>query len=387
MLSPEYLRFQQTKFFSSLDGLRALSILGVIWFHTGFGAQYYEYFNSIPVLREGAFGVDIFFAISGFLITTLLLREQRRNGCISLRDFYIRRTLRIWPLYYAVLGLYVVLVLMLEHGTDRGHQFFKYLPSYFTFTYTWFGPQGDEPGAIFNFAWSLATEEQFYLFWPFLLAFLPRPGPVIVMIALILARLAFSFGWLSSVLPPETLSARIAGSLAVPICLGALLAHALHFPRWFDAIFKLLGRPLAAPAALALLAAAPVPRGHGGHVLAWFVLPLLLGACVIREDNGLSRVLALHPIAFIGMISYGMYMFNTLCIRSVRPVAGQAGIAHPLLTFPLSLAGTAAVAYLSFKYFEYPFLKLKQRFERLSRPPMTQAAVQIRSEVGERVHP
>ena len=105
------------RFFESLDGLRALSILGVIWSHVWYvsGPAYYNTLIKVPVLRNGAFGVSVFFGISGFLITTLLLREQLKNGRISLRDFYIRRTLRIWPLYYATLALYIVLVLALQH--------------------------------------------------------------------------------------------------------------------------------------------------------------------------------------------------------------------------------------------------------------------------------
>ena len=156
----------RTRFFESLDGLRAISILGVIWTHVWYvsGPDYYDTLIKLPVLRNGAFGVSIFFAISGFLITTLLLREQLKYGRISLRDFYIRRTLRIWPLYYATLALYVALVLILQRGTGRNHVFFHYLPGYLTFTYTWFAGW-QESSAIFNFAWSLSVEEQFYLIW------------------------------------------------------------------------------------------------------------------------------------------------------------------------------------------------------------------------------
>src|SRR5579862_611155 len=90
-------KFLQTRKFVSLDGLRCASILAVIWHHaTGIG--------------KGYLGVEIFFAISGFLITTLLLRERRGFGDISLGDFYARRSLRILPLYYTVLAIYVVLV-------------------------------------------------------------------------------------------------------------------------------------------------------------------------------------------------------------------------------------------------------------------------------------
>jgi peptidoglycan/LPS O-acetylase OafA/YrhL len=127
---PQYADFSRTKFFTSLDGLRALSILGVIWSHVWYtsGLRYFNKLETIPVLRMGGFGVDVFFCISGFLITTLLLRERSRNGKISLRDFYIRRSLRIWPLYYVTLAVYVVLVLTLQRGTGRDKIFFHYFP-------------------------------------------------------------------------------------------------------------------------------------------------------------------------------------------------------------------------------------------------------------------
>jgi len=163
--STAYDQFRGVRFFGSLDGLRAASILGVIWFHTWYGTTYFDALQRIPVLREGFFGVDVFFAISGFLITTLLLREREKDGKISLRDFYVRRGLRIWPLYYAMLGLYVVLVLLVEHHTDRGRAFFHFLPSYLTYTYTWFGPGSGQPGAIFNFA--LLASELSDLGWAF----------------------------------------------------------------------------------------------------------------------------------------------------------------------------------------------------------------------------
>ncbi len=196
----------------------ALSILGVIWVHTWFGTPQFDWLQKIPVLHKGEFGVEVFFAISGFLITTLLLRERDRYHSISLKAFYIRRSLRIWPLYYAVLGLYVLLVIFTEHDPDRKRVFFVCLPSYLTYTYTWFGVWGRGPGAIFNFGWSLSTEEQFYVFWPFIVKFFRRPWAVIAMIAVIVVRVTTQFGGLNRILPPDSLAHHILMSIAVPIC-------------------------------------------------------------------------------------------------------------------------------------------------------------------------
>src|SRR5215831_11452940 len=119
-LSVEHRAFLEVRRFGSLDGLRAISILAVIWSHGPGQTAKWE------LARSGRLGVDLFFAISGFLITTLLLREQSASGGISLRQFYARRALRIFPLYYAVLALYCVLMAA-SRNTNSGSGFFSHL--------------------------------------------------------------------------------------------------------------------------------------------------------------------------------------------------------------------------------------------------------------------
>src|SRR5437764_5780551 len=104
--------YLNTKYFGALDGLRCISILMVIGFHCQLTCT--RFFHT------GQYGVSLFFVISGFLITTLLLREQMTSGQISLKQFYIRRTLRIFPLYYATLIIYIGLVFLTSHGPERG---------------------------------------------------------------------------------------------------------------------------------------------------------------------------------------------------------------------------------------------------------------------------
>src|ERR1700739_2072049 len=286
---PSHSQFMRIRFFESLDGLRALSILGVIWSHVWYvsGPAYYNTLIKVPVLRNGAFGVSVFFGISGFLITTLLLREQLKNGRISLRDFYIRRTLRIWPLYYGTLALCVVLVLVLQRGTGRDHVFFHYLPGYLTFTYTWFAGW-EASGAIFNFAWSLSVEEQFYLIWAGVLRVLRGALPVILMCLLIGIRAVTEIGAVRRVVSMDSLAWRMAAGIAVPICLGAILAQMLHSERWFLRIRPLLGHRRAAPLFLLILVRSLAPAGNTWEGVCWPAACLLVGAFVIREDNGIA---------------------------------------------------------------------------------------------------
>ncbi len=370
-MTSSYASFRNVRFFGSLDGLRALSIIGVIWFHSWWGTPYYPTLAALPVVRQGEWGVNIFFVISGFLITTLLLRERARYGGISIRDFYIRRSLRIWPLYYATIILYIVIVFIFERNTDRGHNFFHYIPCFLTYTYTWcITPQ--YPTAIFNLAWTLATEEQFYAFWPLVLRIFRGIWSSVVIVALIALRVATGYGWMGRLLPPNWLPTRIVMSIAVTICLGVLLAQALHSERGFRWLSPLLNKKWSAPAALAVLAACLAPK-HPPVLAAAFATAWLVGACVIREDNGLAAILRLRPIAFIGVLSYGMYLLNSLSIHAVQWVLEQIKMPHPLLVFPLAVGLASGVAFLSYRYFESPFLAFKNRFSR-ERPTPAEAA-------------
>jgi peptidoglycan/LPS O-acetylase OafA/YrhL len=376
-----YQEFREVRFFGSLDGLRAISILGVVWFHAWYITSYYPSLRAIPILHLGSFGVHVFFGISGFLITSLLLREAERYGAVSLRDFYIRRSLRIWPVYYATLAFYVLLVLLTEYGTDRGRLFFHYLPGYLTYTFTWF-EGSSTTGPIFNFAWSLATEEQFYLFWPLTLRLLPGWGSSLVMAGLIAAHMGARYGLLAGILPPGSLAERMIWSIAVPICLGSLLAQALHSAKGFRFLYPVLGRKWSAPAMLCLLLVSLYPP-EPFWPLAWLAVALLVGACVIREDNALAPILRFRPLAYIGVVSYGMYLFNTLIVRMVHEAMDRLGLGHPLLAFPLSVGLTVLVASLSYRYFEMPFLALKSRFSRQPRAPMPRPGpAPVTAEVG-----
>lgn len=383
-MTTEYAKFRNTRFFGSLDGLRAVSIAGVIWFHCWWGTPYFRQFNRIPVLRQGSMGVHVFFVISGFLITTLLLREEDRFGKISIRDFYMRRALRIWPVYYATIALYIVLMSILERGS-RDHTFFHYLPYFLTYTYTWFiSPKW--PTGPFNLAWTLATEEQFYAFWPLVLRFLRGAWSSAVIVALVLLRIAAGYHWTDSILPPGSLPTRIVLSISVAICFGVLLAQALHSEKLFGLLFSLLGKRWSALAAAVFTAACLYPL-NPSQLASFFAMAALVGACVIREDNGLNRLLRFRPITYMGVLSYGMYLLNSISIHAVEAALSATHLNYPLLSFPLALGLAMAAAFVSYRYFESRFLQLKSRFSRLRPDPTAGASDSIAAESGAPVHP
>lgn len=293
-------------------------------------------------------GVDLFFVISGFLITTLLLRERQETGSISLRNFYIRRALRIFPLYYTVIGLYVLTVFLFERHTAAGQAFFGNLPFFLTYTSNWFVQL--EGRVIFYFAWSLAAEEQFYLVWPTIEKICGALTiPVLVGLVVLIRQIV------DATAPYDAQWATIIRSIQPAILGGVLLAHLLHDPRGYAIAAKALSLKWAGPAALMAVVLA---LSTGESLLIWPAMILLVGAAVVREDNGLG-FLRWRALAYMGTISYGMYLYHLLCYNVVK----RALPGLELLWLPATLALTVLVAGLSFRYYESYFLRLKKRFE------------------------
>lgn len=340
--------FLRTRIFPGLDGLRCLSIVLVVAYHvSGMHSDF---------LGRGYLGVSLFFAISGFLITSLLLREREAHGQISLGRFYGRRSLRIFPLYYAVLGAYVVLTVLFEKGAERV-AFFENLPSFLTYTSNWFVRLEPDKRIIFYFAWSLATEEQFYLMWPGVMRVGHRWGAVLFMAGLLFISLWAPWAVEAKHLNDSLLSVRILASFAPPICMGCLAAYALHSPRGFAWVYRVLGPTWVPPAMMVLVLLAVGLDGTPFWLTATLMTALVVSSC-IRTDHLLMPVLTLRPFRYIGMISYGVYLMHMLAFNVVRRAVPGQGFA---VYFVLTMALTVVMAGLSFRYFESFFLKLKER--------------------------
>jgi len=341
-----YSDYQSVRYFSALDGLRAISVIAVIWQHTA------GYNQSGGILSRGYLGVDMFFAISGFLITTLLLREHRRNGRISLRRFYLRRALRIFPIYYVVLLAYVGLVFATQWGTAAGREFMDNLPAFATYTSNWFGAGGDH--ATFYFAWSLATEEQFYLFWPPLVA-------AVWLYATMRDRVTTAAGILAVLIVVDQVASvlgdatplRILASLATPILLGAFAAVVIHSPNGYDTVAEVLGGRWTAVGVAAVTVVAIHFRAP--DVVAQVLFAVLVTALCVREDTAAHPVLTWRPVVLVGTISYGIYLMHMLAANAARiPLGHSRGIDVFLVTTPLVIAS----AYVSYRWFESPIRSL-----------------------------
>lgn len=354
--------FTTKKTFGALDGLRAFSILAVLWHHT------YEVPTGWRATERGFLGVDLFFVISGFLIVTLLLRERDRNvdrGGISLKSFYIRRFLRIFPVYYGVLIGLSVLFLTVGRNANMAPDFFHDLPWALTYTSNWVGLT-----TFLAITWSLSAEEQFYIVWPPVEKHLGRAVVPLLLALLIVGQLihfgAFDAAFAACCGLKSTEPEMLKQTGFTPIMLGVLLAHGLHSPSWHARLAPVLGQrfmPLAAAAVVVLICTfAPLDLTGVPRLSIHLAMAVLVGSCVIREDHLAMPLLRLPPLVRIGLLSYGIYLLHMFCRHGCKAILDKVGLPTEPWLFPLTLVVTVIVAQLSYTFYESRFLKLKDRF-------------------------
>jgi len=355
--------------FAPLDGLRAVSILAVLWHHTAAGL------GGIAMSSRGFLGVDMFFVVSGFLIVTLLLRERDRTGGVALGRFYVRRTLRIFPIYYLVLGFVLLFVTVVRPGSEMRGPFLRELPFHLTYTTNWI-----RSSTFLAIAWSLAMEEQFYLLWPPVEKFLPRAS-VVVVLAVVAFNQAVNFQLLDSFLESRLGMRYVDYAMLqvtfTPICLGVLLAHLLHRPAGFALLRGLLVRPASPWLVLAVLLGACNAAGDLSglaRLVIQVAMTLFLATCVLGEAHLLVRALSWPWLRRIGVISYGMYLYHHFARHAAAALLDAGRIASPLALFVACSLLTIAVAELSFRWIETPLSNLRRRFERIPAPVVAESA-------------
>lgn len=353
-----YRAFRDTRIFGALDGFRALSVTAVIWGHT------YHQPTGWRATERGFLGVDLFFVISGFLIVTLILRERSRTGSISLKNFYVRRILRIFPVYYGMLLGLLLLFLTVARQANTRDAFFADLPWALTYTSNWF-PMVSALGIT----WSLSAEEQFYALWPPVERFL-RKAVVPLLIVLLVVSQLIHFRLIEGVMsslgfaPNEPFMLRQTGF--TPILLGVLLAHALHDPRSFAFLRSVLHwrfMPLLALAAIVAICSLDIDDVTGWPRFSLHLaMAVMIGSAVIREDHVLMPALKFWPLAKVGTISYGMYLLHLSARHIGDIIVKKLGLTAEWPLFALTLAITIAIAWASYTFYESRFLRLKSRF-------------------------
>lgn len=358
-----------------LDGIRGIAVLVVMLYHFVMEDMHSQSGALAAVLTGvaavGRLGVDLFFVLSGFLITGILVDKKSAPGYFS--TFYARRVLRIFPLYYLALVL-AFFVLPLAHGepvtpwSQQGWAWFYGTNIAITFFQTPFP-------YIFHF-WSLAVEEHFYMFWPLVVWLLPRRHVVTSALALSVGAVLTRI-WLSS---HDQSSYFLTPSRMDALCLGSVLAIAVRSdracqvldvlmrPRWMLLFLLVVSLPYVTAKAL------------GNHIatdaLRYFVVAvcftLLLAVAVARPKSSLlSTTLSSRTLTTLGKYSYGLYVYHGMLADGFDvwfPSALLQRFVHfaalaVLLKVVISIACSMAVALVSWTLFENPLLKLKKYFE------------------------
>ncbi|SHM51719.1 acyltransferase family protein [Mucilaginibacter sp. OK098] len=340
----------QAKYLSGLDGLRAISITFVVLAHSLLGKAWDNYF-------PGSIGVDIFFVISGFLITTLLLKEKIRNGKVSLKKFYVRRILRIFPVAY--LYLFCLLILTYIFHLDTTLRMFLIAGLYLRNFPIQQG--GNWQTAHF---WSLAVEEQFYLLFPFILVrsikkylFLVLPILITLPFIIIVGQLSFhAFNY--QIIGKFILSfTYLLGWGTSSILIGSVTSILI-----FKRIINVDDRQ---PYFLSLIVFVVAICFHITGVLNWnaliYIFPTLISYVIVLNLKGANffSLILNHPILIkVGKLSYSIYIWQQLFTLS-QPWKGYFKYSDSLLLNGIALL---AVSYTSYTFFESKFLNLKGKF-------------------------
>jgi peptidoglycan/LPS O-acetylase OafA/YrhL len=360
--------YSDTGRFHSLDGLRFFAVLVVIKSHVEFMP------SELQILNKGYLGVDLFFVISGFLITTLLIRERTQFGDISLEKFYLRRTFRIFPIYYLLVLSFALFFLVISPWKPNGWAFYSSsFPVLLTYTQDFVPVAG-----IFFHCWSLAAEEQFYLVWPVIEKYVFGTSKWIIFVVLLGVNQLVNFGAADGAIAriyghADARLMPVWGVTFTPILLGVLLAHLLANRATFNVLFRLLSSRIA-PIVIVLGIAASlqwIPQSLEGppRLTLHILLALLVAAVVIAPGNYLQPVLD-HPlVARLGAISYGVYLYHVLIQTGVESLLTRLGgtSTNKLLVFLVTVAVTIGAAELSYRFIEAPFLNLKAKFARRGR--------------------
>jgi peptidoglycan/LPS O-acetylase OafA/YrhL len=320
------------KYVAELDGLRAISVLLVISTHMH---------QKVWTRASGPLGVVVFFVLSGFLITSLAMQEEASTGTVSLKAFYIRRSFRIFPLYYLILAVYWILICVLAYSPEKAIRMNEALPYLLGYMQEFAHLRWD---GIFPFyqSWSLGIEEKFYLVWPFL-AFVALPrlrGPL----AIILTLASCIIGALSS---GTYYTVHAYSSILVGCCL-ALYQDCLPFARmrnWWTPILLVL----------VLFHTVLIPLSQRNPILVtiYAICVALLVGVVTHSSTAFNKFLSLPLLVWIGKLSYGIYLVHLLCLNVAERISS-----NPVLAYILACAISASMALVLHFTVEKPFIKI-----------------------------
>jgi peptidoglycan/LPS O-acetylase OafA/YrhL len=338
----------------SLDGARALSIALVVLGHAGAVLPDDDWQIKLFLRDHGGadLGVSIFFVLSGYLITRLLLNEEAARGTISLRAFYVRRAFRILPAIYAYI---VFLAIMDRVGllTVTRQDFIA------AATFTW-NYHGGDPHWL-GHTWSLSVEEQFYVCWPLILVVAGQRRALKIALAVIALEPFVRVGWYLA-FPADRPFIPVMGHTRIDVLLaGCVLALVEQSPvgaAWLTR--NVTSRRAVAVLVLLLLNVALIQHLHGayllpvGYSIAEVSIAVLLFWAMRHTEGPIGRMLNAGPSRWLGRLSYSLYVWQQFFVLG-------GGWIPRIFPFPINVLTAVAVASLSYYLIEKPFLRVRDR--------------------------
>jgi peptidoglycan/LPS O-acetylase OafA/YrhL len=319
------------------------------------------------ILRAGMFGVDLFFVLSSFLITELLLREKQSTGRVHIQAFYVRRILRIWPLYFTAIG--IAWAAQFIWHTEHLPRY--YIIGFLALSGNWVCAFRRFPLSVIGPLWSVSIEEQFYLSWPWALRNLSlqrvRQLAAVLLIVPTLVRIFLYLRGSSQIMFWCNTFSRIDPILAGILISTYLKGRSLKLSPILRVGWFVLG--LTGLIGVSYFCRLPHQWVHPDIKAALFSYPLaticvtsmflsVLGAA----DNGFAWMYRATP-RYLGKVSYGLYVFHTLGLLIAASLLGtRTGIARYSLIVIMGFVTTLLLASLSYRFLEEPFLKMKDRF-------------------------
>ncbi len=350
-----------TEYFKGLNGIRAIAAVGVMISHT-FQELHHFGFKRVGSLQFGGVGVTIFFTLSGFLITYLLLKEKEKYQNISIKKFYLRRILRIWPLYFFYIFLVFLIYTFVFHKSTANYQFI-YLYIFFVSNIAF--NLNIYPECL-GHLWSISIEEQFYIFWPWVIKYSRHLVKFlfILVISLITLRIGLKFlsVHINNKIPFSIISCMRFDNMAI----GALFAIGYYnnLPKLMKVSKSIVVQLLFGFVILLAL----TNQFNYFSIFGDDVASIITGLFIINQVTGIKKTTLLEnrPMIFLGQISYGIYVYHIFVITLLNWLAVKFAWSiffyKPIFVFAGVLLSTVLVSFLSYQFLEKPFLKLKTRF-------------------------
>jgi peptidoglycan/LPS O-acetylase OafA/YrhL len=369
-------------YFENLDGLRFLCFLSVFMYHS-------FYTQNISILQDpiyqfikhklfvnGNLGVNFFFVLSGFLITYLLIEEKRMNEVVDLKSFWMRRILRIWPLYYFCVFFGFVLFPILKQyfgGDPNEHANPIYFISFLSNFDMIYNARPD--ASVLSVLWSVAIEEQFYLVWPIIIFLVPLKKLWIPFSVIIGSSLVFraynNNGLLNELHTISCISDMTIGAIGAwlvllndefkmrIVSLSKFAISSIYILFVFFFFFRIQFENL----------------GSGFMVFERSIIAILILFIILEQSysrNSFFKMSSFKTISSLGTISYGLYCFHFIGILIVTTLTRVLGFNTQLwqvliLETILALATSILISKISYKYFESPFLKFKNKFSYITK--------------------